>query len=105
LCVYLIDTEENAYCLLPYSTVTTGCQQIEANREYVFFSQDYDHSADEYVLGTEKSVEYNAFYIVFSPNKFTKARDFGGKKNWKNQLYPNTFPHKKSIAFTDFMPS
>lgn len=93
LCVYLIDTEENAYCLLPYSAETTGCQQVEANREYVFFSQDYDHSADEYVLGTEKSVEYNAFYIVFSPNKFTKARDFGGKKNWKNQPLPRVLPY------------
>ena len=42
---------------------------------------------------SKKSVEYNAFYIVFSPNKFTKARDFGGKKNWKNQPLPRVLPY------------
>ena len=66
LCVYLIDTEENAYCLLPYSTMTTGCQQIEANREYVFFSQDYDHSADEYVYPSSipvKCIELDKIYV------------------------------------------
>jgi hypothetical protein len=73
--------------------MSTGCQQIEANREYVFFSQDHDRLADEYVLGTVKSIEYNAFYIIFSPNKFTKASDFGGKKNWKNQPLPRVLPY------------
>ena len=97
LCVYLIDTEQNAYCLLPYGNMSSGCQPIEANREYIFFSQDFDNSADEYILETVKSVEHNALYIIFSPNEFTKARDYDGGENWKDEPMPRVLP------YTDFL--
>lgn len=97
LCVYIVDAEQNAYCLLPYSSVSVGCQKIEANKEYIFFSQEFDHMADEYVLQTQKSVEHNALYVVFSPNEFTKALDFDSGKNWKDEPMPRVLP------YTDFL--
>ena len=50
LCVYLIDNEKTAYCLLPYMRSDKGYQDVRANRDYVFFSSDTDKEADEYVL-------------------------------------------------------
>lgn len=93
LCVYLIDAEQNAYCILPYSSVSIGCQIIEANKDYIFFSKEFDRLADEYVLQTQKSVEYNALYVVFSPNEFTKARDYDGGQNWKQEPMPRVLPY------------
>lgn len=74
LCVYLVDEEQMAYCLLPDQYATTGRQEIKANTEYVFFSADNSQQlVDEYVLTTEKSVEHNVLYVVFSPNDFVKS--------------------------------
>ena len=38
LCVYLIDNEKTAYCLLPYMRSDKGYQDVRANKEYLFFS-------------------------------------------------------------------
>ena len=87
LCVYLIDEEKEAYCLLPYANNSVGHQQIKANEEYLFFSKQTDRDADEYTLNTQRSSESNAVYIVFSPNTFAKALD-----NQKNNLLPSELP-------------
>ena len=39
LSVYLVDTESNAYCLLPYRKQKDGIYRIEANRQYLFFRE------------------------------------------------------------------
>ena len=46
LCIYLVDTEQNAYCLLPYQSNAVGYQPIEANKDYLFFSEMVDPNAD-----------------------------------------------------------
>lgn len=97
LCVYLVDTEQNAYCLLPYQSNTIGYQSVEANKEYLFFSEATDSSADEYTLNTMQSSEQNALYVIFSPNTFTKAADQQAGKNWRDEQLP------RFLSYEDLM--
>ncbi|MBR0296649.1 MAG: DUF4384 domain-containing protein [Paludibacteraceae bacterium] len=99
LCVYLIDNEKTAYCLLPYMRSEKGYQDVRANRDYVFFSSDRDKEADEYVLTTQTAVEHNVLYVIFSPNKFTKARDRKGARNWRKQQVPRNLPYKDFVEW------
>ena len=97
LCVYLVDAEQNAYCLLPYQSSTIGYQKIDANQKYLFFSTSTDPSADEYTLNTMQSSEQNALYIIFSPNTFTKAADQQAGKNWRDEQLP------RFLSYEDLM--
>lgn len=99
LCVYLIDEEENAFCLLPYMSSSSGCQHIEANQEYLFFSTAMDKQADEYTLNCQRSVEQNAVYIIFTPNLMTKASDRKGGKNWRDEQMPRQLTYKEFISW------
>lgn len=94
LCVYLVDENQNAYCLLPYMNNQTGSQRIDANKEYIFFSTKYDNDADEYTLNCERSLEHNAIYLVFSPNDFTKAVDKQGGKNFRDEQLPRELTYE-----------
>lgn len=78
LCVYLVDEEANAYCLLPYESSSTGFASVEANKNHIFFSKQLSDDAevvDEYVMSCSHDGEANIFYIIYSSNKFTKAAD------------------------------
>lgn len=97
LCVYLVDAEQNAYCLLPYQSSTIGYQAIDANQEYLFFSTITDPNADEYTLNCMQSSEQNALYVVFSPNTFTKAADQQAGKNWRDEQLP------RQLSYEDLM--
>ena len=88
LCVYLVDEALNAYCLLPYMQQQTGSQAIEANLEYLFFSEKYEKGAQEYTLTCERATEQNMLYVIFSPNDFTKAADKAGGKNFREEQLP-----------------
>ena len=97
LCVYLVDAEQNAYCLLPYQSSTIGYQKIDANQEYLFFSTSTDLNADEYTLNCMQSSEQNALYVIFSPNTFTKAADQQAGKNWRDEQLP------RFLSYEDLM--
>ena len=97
LCVYLIDEDKEAYCLLPYMNNSVGHQQIKTNEEYLFFSKQTDRDADEYTLNTQRSSESNAVYIVFSPNTFTKASDKQGGQNFRDEQLP------RNLSYADFL--
>ena len=99
LCVYLIDEEQNAYCLLPYMTQQTGSQPIEANKDYIFFSSRFDPSAQEYTLTCEKASEQNALYVVFSPNDFIKAADKQGGKNFRDEQLPRELTYEAFLKW------
>lgn len=78
--VYLIDTERNAYCLLPYSEEKDGKVYVEHGKRYVFFSikdksKKESTPVHEYEMRCDKGMESNFIYIIFSPNAFTKASD------------------------------
>ncbi|MCL2510680.1 MAG: DUF4384 domain-containing protein [Bacteroidales bacterium] len=84
LAVYLRDDvyakNQTVYCLLPYMKGGGDAVRIEGGKEYIFFSKKHaDRSqvtvVEEYHLTTEKPVEYNELYIIFSRDKFTIAGD------------------------------
>ena len=99
LCVYLVDESKTAYCLLPYISEGKGYMPIKANEQYLFFSEKTDPNADELVLTTDKEIEHNVLYIVFSPNRFTKARDKSGGTNWRDQSLPRSLSYAEFVSW------
>jgi len=97
VCVYLVDENKDVFCLLPYQNATAGCQKVEANTDYLFFSEDEDKDADEYTVNCERSQEMNAVYIVYTPNGLTKAADRRAGKNWRNEQLP------RQLSYEDFV--
>ncbi len=97
LCVYLIDAEKEAYCLLPYMSESKGFQEITANKDYLFFSKDADLNADEFTTTTNQPQEFNVLYIIFTPNKLTKATDEKGGVNWRGETLP------RQLKYADFL--
>ena len=83
LAIYLYDCDDRYQCLYPYANDVSGIGVIEGGKDYLLFSKKADtaHSVDEYVLQTDKAEEFNRLYIIFSPNKFTKAADDEGKSS------------------------
>ncbi len=80
LAVYLLDDDNNAFCLLPYRNQSDGIYRVNANKKYLFFSEsavpiEKRSVIDEYVMTCERTYETNQIYIVFSPNPFVKAND------------------------------
>ena len=104
LAVYQTDAKGDAYCLLPYADDEDGQFVVKANKSYILFSKDHvekGEKCDEYIMTCEKgTVEQNMVYIVFSPNKFTKANDEESNRvmdvNGDKELLPRFLP------FTDF---
>ena len=100
LAVYLMDGNGVAYCLLPYSEDEDGQFTVKANKSYILFSKDRaekDEKCQEYDMTCEKeAAEQNMVYVVFSPNKFTKANDNEYSKiidvNGKPELSPRGLP-------------
>lgn len=80
IAIYLLDTENNAYCLLPYQSQSDGFFKTKANQKYLFFHPDYSKDVkpeyvDRLILETEADRERNRIIIIFSSNKFFKAAD------------------------------
>ncbi len=99
LCVYLIDEAQNAFCLLPYMSQQTGSYAIEANKEYVFFSEKFERGVQEYTLNCERSSEQNALYVIFSPNDFTKAADHQAGKNFRDEQLPRKLNYEAFLKW------
>lgn len=97
LCVYLVDETKTAYCLLPYMSDGKGYAAIKANNDTLFFSRTNNPKAQEIVFTAEKNIEHNVLYIIFSPNRFTKARDKASGVNWREQSLP------RSLEYADFL--
>lgn len=95
LLVYLIGEDKEAFCLLPYTTSSTGIYPIEANTQYLLFQQEKNFPG--YALNTEKTKEQNVLYIIFSPNAITKATDRTSDKNWRGEDVP------RSLSYDDFL--
>ena len=96
LAVYLIDAENQAYCLLPYRNQTNGVYTVEANRRYLFFNTRLAPPSerpfvDEYVMTCERETEYNQIYVIFSPNHYAKAIDTNANDVLPRQLSCDDF--------------
>lgn len=75
LLVYLYDGDEDVFCLLPYRQQPMSIFPVEAMQEYLLFSGE---GADTYFLTCSRGLEINHLYILFSPNKFSRAADTAG---------------------------
>ena len=75
---------------MPYISSQIGYYPIEANRDYLLFSYSHEDQALEVGLNTQYASEHNTIFIVFSPNKFIKAKDSQSGKNWRDE---QMFPH------------
>ena len=100
--VYLVDEQQNAFCLLPYGGDNDGQQPVEHGKEYVFFSPQHQYDVpkskiDEMTMtcGDER-FERNQLYVIYSPNAFTKAVDEKGRQLSKDLELP------RQLSFKDF---
>lgn len=79
LAVYQMFGNGEVYCLLPYAGDEDGRFSVKANKSYILFSEDHveeGEKCEEYEMTCEKDTpEQNWVYVIFSPNKFTKAND------------------------------
>lgn len=79
LAVYITDGE-TVQTLFPYSGLSSSAMKIKADNDYVLFSKERSGELDpnrvrRMQLGCRDAVEHDRLYIVFSPNRFSKAVD------------------------------
>ncbi len=81
LAVYCVDgTAAVAQCLIPSEEQPEGIYKVKGGRRYVFFSPEHDNQDnmlpplhDGISLYCDAAMERMQFYVLFSPNKFTRA--------------------------------
>ena len=101
LAVYLVEGEV-AYCLLPYREQTMDASfKVKGNRRYVFFSAEADKSpyVDEYVLTTDKDIENDVLYVIYSPNEFSKPVDV---QSGRQVIFEGTDGLPRELEFKKF---
>lgn len=116
LTVYLVDTQQRAYCLLPYRNYHGGAYHIDANKRYVFFNvaeapTEERPYIDEYIMTCSGQSEHNMLYVIFSPNQFSKAADISSENVVPRELSFDDFQewlaevrkHDNSMGLTEFM--
>ncbi len=74
-----IDVDGDAYRLIPYKSMgTLNAIEVEGDKEYILFSKKHNYSFDRgfsidaLELGTDRYIEYNTIYVVFSENEYAK---------------------------------
>lgn len=97
LALYLVDHNNSMTTqrLLPYPVQSDGAYFIKADTTYTFFSEPdaepfVKDSMIELLLGCESDHDFNQFYIIFSPNQFTRANDHKTAEVDCRQLPPST---------------
>ncbi len=80
MAVYLVDAENQVFCLLPYQGQKSGFYATKANHQHILFNKNYAKDVekdiiDEFLMDTDKDKEQNRILTIFSPNKFFKAVD------------------------------
>lgn len=74
IAVYAMDETDRVACCLPYSDSKSGNVLVEHDKRYVFFSDD-NH---DFRALTDKMLEHNTIYVIFSPHSFVKStEEFG----------------------------
>ena len=82
LAVYIVDYDDNMTTqrILPYPGEPGGIHKVVADTDYILFSKDKaEPSVKPLVRGcvmrSRTSHDFNQFFVIFSPNPFTKAAD------------------------------
>lgn len=105
IAVYLEDEDRNMACLLPYYAQTQTCTPVTPGERHLYFTSN-EGDQEQYKLYTDKEIERNTVYVVFSQNEFIKPIDKSNGKelslktlsskdfqNWlkKSRALDNTF--------------
>lgn len=75
--VIFYDDMKNVQRCVPYNNMAELELEIQANKEYLFFSRQHaDYLLDKALVNeieffTEQPLEYNQFYVLFSPEPFS----------------------------------
>lgn len=96
LAIYLLDNDDNAFCLLPYARQTNGVYNVVGNKEYIFFSKDKCNPSernhvDEYTMTCDGQPEDSKIVVIFSDNLFTKSNDKNKSELSARQLSQKEF--------------
>ncbi len=73
--IYLITSDKETACLLPYRKDNSGRFKIKGGKEYTFFDKNEDPNASYYKLSTDQPNELNQLVMIYSPNPFAKCTD------------------------------
>lgn len=78
--IYITDGKD-VQCLFPYEGLSAEYMKIMADKRYVFFSKENSGELDPMKvtrcpLGCRENNEHNRIYLIFSPNKYSKAVDY-----------------------------
>lgn len=93
IAAYLSDGKGTVSCLLPYPNQTDANYPIKANRRYLLFDpEEGDDYTEEYYLTCGNTPENNQIFLIFSPNKFTKALDRQATAQSEELLLPRELP-------------
>jgi len=84
LSIYITDGKD-VQCLYPYNGLSADYMKVEADKRYVFFSRENSGDIDPLRvtrcrLGCKEDNEYNRIYLVFSPNRYSKAIDYSASE-------------------------
>lgn len=74
IAVYLEDESGDMFCMLPYYAQTETCTPVSPGERHLFFATN-DGDKEKYQLTTDKEIERNMLYVVFSQNDFIKPID------------------------------
>lgn len=74
LAVYLEDEQKNMNVMLPYYSQSITCTPVASGIRHVFFVSN-EGDSEQYFMQTDKEVERNIIYVVFSQKEFIKPID------------------------------
>lgn len=77
LAVFQCDEEGRAFSLIPNETDANGIYKVKGQKKYVFFKEGYKNGdeqidPDPILMMAVDKIDYNQFYVFFSPNLFHK---------------------------------
>lgn len=72
LLLFLDDGDGTVCQLLPFATEKTGAIAVKAGVQYDFFHDADDQYAEQYRLLSDKEIERNTLYVIFTPNHIVK---------------------------------
>lgn len=92
--VYITDGKD-VQCLFPYNGLPAEYMKVVADKRYVFFSKENSGEIDparvsRCQMGCQQDNEPNRIYLIFSPQKYTKAVDYSAPE----RNMPRTLSYK-----------
>ncbi|MCM1520816.1 MAG: DUF4384 domain-containing protein [Lachnoclostridium sp.] len=72
LLIFLADDQGNVFQLLPFPQQKDISFAIKGSETYTLFKNNYIYEEEQYIMMTDKSMEHNLLYVIFSSDKIVK---------------------------------